>query len=266
MSGNVLFNLSALAALLPAALIAWRRPAGRDSVYWAALAVALAGTLSFAAAQIAQGWLTGLATALWASIAASLVVFAALAALTREAWRLTALLAPYLFLLGLGATAAGLVPDEPLRTTAPAAWIDLHILVALATYGLLTVAAVAGGAVLVQERALKRKRPTALSRALPSMADAEALQVKLLAASGLVLGLGLVTGVAIQYLVSGRLLQFDHKTLLSLLAFATILGLLAVHRRSGLRGRRAARLVLLAYLLVTLAYPGVKFVAEVLLA
>ncbi|HLB81062.1 MAG TPA: hypothetical protein VJJ77_11220, partial [Dongiaceae bacterium] len=94
MSGNVLFNLSALAALLPAALIAWRRPAGRDSVYWAALAVALAGTLSFAAAQIAQGWLTGLATALWASIAASLVVFAALAALTREAWRLTALLAP----------------------------------------------------------------------------------------------------------------------------------------------------------------------------
>ena len=118
----------------------------------------------------------------------------------------------------------------------------------------------------MQERALKRKRPTALSRALPSMADAEALQVKLLAASGLVLGLGLVTGVAIQYLVSGRLLQFDHKTLLSFLAFATILGLLAVHRRSGLRGRRAARLVLLAYLLVTLAYPGVKFVAEVLLA
>ena len=266
MSGSTLFSLSALAALLPAALAVLRRSAGRDSVYWAALAVALAGTLSFTAAQIAQGWLTGLATALWASIAASLIVFAALAALSREAWRLTALLMPYLFLLGLGATAAGLVPDEPLRSTAPVAWIDLHILVALATYGLLTVAAVAGGAVLVQERALKRKRPTALSRALPSMADAEALQVKLLAATGLVLGLGLITGVATQYLVSGRLLQFDHKTLLSFLAFATIVGLLAVHRRSGLGGRRAARLVLLAYLLVTLAYPGVKFVAEVLLA
>jgi ABC-type uncharacterized transport system permease subunit len=32
------------------------------------------------------------------------------------------------------------------------------------------------------------------------------------------------------------------------------------------RGRQAARFVLLAYLLVTLAYPGVKFVRDVILA
>ena len=33
-----------------------------------------------------------------------------------------------------------------------------------------------------------------------------------------------------------------------------------------IRGRRAARIVLLAYLLLTLAYPGVKFVTDVILA
>ena len=46
----------------------------------------------------------------------------------------------------------------------------------------------------------------------------------------------------------------------------TIGGLLLVHYRTGLRGRRAARWVLVAYLLLTLAYVGVKFVTDVLLA
>jgi ABC-type uncharacterized transport system permease subunit len=42
--------------------------------------------------------------------------------------------------------------------------------------------------------------------------------------------------------------------------------LLVAHYRSGMRGRRAARVVLLAYLLLTLGYPGVKFVTDVLMA
>ena len=81
----------------------------------------------------------------------------------------------------------------------------------------------------------------------------------------LVLGLGVVTGIATQYLATGELISFDHKTLLSLLAFATIGVLLWLHHRTGLRGRRAARIVLVAYLLLTLAYPGVKFVTDVLI-
>ncbi len=36
--------------------------------------------------------------------------------------------------------------------------------------------------------------------------------------------------------------------------------------QTGIRGRRAARWALLAYLLLTLAYPGVKFVTDVLMA
>jgi ABC-type uncharacterized transport system permease subunit len=39
-----------------------------------------------------------------------------------------------------------------------------------------------------------------------------------------------------------------------------------LHWRTGLRGRRATRFVLTAYLLLTLAYPGVKFVRDVLLS
>ena len=73
------------------------------------------------------------------------------------------------------------------------------------------------------------------------------------------------TGIAIDWVEYRTLLRFDHKTVLSLLAFAAIGVLLIMHHRTGLRGRRAARYVLMAYLLLTLAYPGVKFVTDVLI-
>ena len=44
-----------------------------------------------------------------------------------------------------------------------------------------------------------------------------------------------------------------------------ILAVLALHRLTGLRGRSAARWVLAVSLVMVLAYPGVKFVSEVLL-
>ena len=53
--------------------------------------------------------------------------------------------------------------------------------------------------------------------------------------------------------------------MLSFLTFLVIVVLLFAHGRTGLRGRRASRLILLAYLLLTLAYPGVKFVTDVLM-
>ena len=74
-----------------------------------------------------------------------------------------------------------------------------------------------------------------------------------------------MSGMAAEYFVSGHLLVFDHKTTLSLAAFVAIAALLLAHRFSGVRGQRAARGVLVAYLLLTLAYPGVKFVTDVLL-
>jgi len=148
----------------------------------------------------------------------------------------------------------------------PQPWLDVRIVVSVATYGLLTVAAIAGVAVLLQERALRRKRASALAQSLPSVADAERLQVGLLIASEIVLGFGLLTGMATAYMASGVVLPIDHKTVFALLAFATIGALLLVHHRTGLRGRRAARWVLVAYLLLMLAIFGVKFVTDVLMA
>lgn len=131
---------------------------------------------------------------------------------------------------------------------------------------LLSLSAVAALAAFLQERALKRKKRNRLTAILPSVLDSESLQVRLLAATEVVLGMGLATGMAVQYLETATLIEISHKTTLSILAFIVIGALLLGQRLWGVRGRAAARMVLLAYLLLTLAYPGVKFVTDVLLA
>ena len=207
-----------------------------------------------------------LPAALWITVAAVMLLFAGAALMTREAWRLLPLLMPWLLLLGLLAVlwersgaGEGAVADS-------GAWVVLHILVSVATYALLTLAAVAGLAVMLQERALKaRKRPTRLTHSLPSVADCEALQIRLLTASAVVLAIGVLTGMASGWVVRGSLLSFDHKTLLVLAGLVVICLLLWAHHRTGLRGRRAARIVLLAWGLLTLGWLGVKFVTDVLI-
>jgi ABC-type uncharacterized transport system permease subunit len=264
---SIALNLFALVALLPAALVALRRDAGRDGALWGALALAVAGPSLWGLAMLGEGWQTSLSAALWISIAASALLFTAAAVVSRQAWRLAPLLMPFLALLGLLATLVQQAEaPRPLAGGAPAAWLDLHIVVSVLTYALLTLAAVASLGAFLQERSLKSKQPTRLTRMLPSVADGERLAGRLLVASEAVLGLGLMTGMATQYFETGTLLVFGHKILLSLLAFGLIGMLLIGHRVCGVRGRVAARVVLFSYLLLTLAYPGVKFVTQVLLS
>jgi ABC-type uncharacterized transport system permease subunit len=72
--------------------------------------------------------------------------------------------------------------------------------------------------------------------------------------------------MVIEYLETNRLMAISHKTIFVLVAFAVIVVLIGIERASGLAGRRAARVLLVAYLFLTLAYPGVKFVTDVIIA
>jgi ABC-type uncharacterized transport system permease subunit len=260
-------NIFALMALVAAALVPLRPGASRDGAFWAVAVLAVVGPAAWAAWLIVgQAWQTSLSLALLVSIAASAGIFVAVAGASPQAWRLAPLLMPYLAALGLFASLSQMVEraPRPLAGGAPAAWLDLHILVGVLTYALLTLAAVASLAGFLQERALKRKSPTQLTRMLPSVADSERLGGAFLLASEVVLGLGLATGMGTLHFETGAMWKLDHKTLLSLLAFVLIGLLLVGHRVCGVRGRDAARVVLGAYLMLTLAYPGVKFVTQVL--
>jgi ABC-type uncharacterized transport system permease subunit len=157
-----------------------------------------------------------------------------------------------------GGTSGGAIMASP--------WVIFHVLVSVITYGVVTTGACAALAGLLRESALKNKTSSAFTQRLPSMADCDALQIKLLWTGEMVLGLGLITGMAASFTTDGWLIHFGHKTVLALLAFVIIGVLLVVHRKSGVRGRQAARLTLAAYLMLSLAYPGVKFVTDVLMA
>jgi len=266
MTTSLFHNLVALLSLLPVTIAVWRGKAAGNGIFRVLVAVALVGPLGLVAMRYGTTWSSGLSEALWVTVLVSILLFSLVSAVAGEAWRLAGLLFPYLILLALVATIWD--QAQPAGSTAGAleGWILVHILVSVITYGLLTLAAIAGLAVLLRERSMRLKRRDALSDLLPSIADSERMQIHLLIASEAVLAIGVLTGMGIQFANSGQLLVFDHKTLLTLGGFLLIGGLLFAHFRTGLRGRRAARLFLVGYLLVTLGYPGVKFIQDVLLA
>ncbi|MBT3791772.1 MAG: cytochrome c biogenesis protein CcsA [Rhodospirillales bacterium] len=272
----VVFNIAALVALIPMALLGFLCKPGadtdvRDLGFWTVVLVGIAGTYAWVWSIFGLGWQTGLAPTLWVTIAGALSFFAMISMASATCARLLPLFGSYLICLGVLATIWGLTGHElsrglsPATPAVPAAWLNLHIGISVATYALVTLAATAAFAVYMQERALKARKPTFLTAVLPSAADGERLQRRLLWISAMVLGLGLVTGMVTEYMENGVVLVFNHKILFSVLAFAVIVGLLLVSRIMGLAGQRAARYLLLAYLFLTLGYPGVKLVSDIIL-
>ncbi len=260
-----ILNLMALATLLPAAFLGLRREPKRDSLLWLTLLAAALGAGLWVVAAFLPGWRTDFGAALWVTVAVTVGLFIVLVVFDAEAWRLSSLLSPAVLVLGVLATIWTSHEGARPLIQPPGGLVAVHIAVSVATYGLVTIAAVAALAAILQERALKTKRPTAMTRMLPAVAICDRMMVRLLIVGEIVLGAGLLSGMALSLTEAGAVLALDHKTILTVTAFVLIGGLLGVHFRSGLRGRRAARWALAAYLLLTLGYPGVKFVTEVLL-
>ncbi len=258
-------SLSALTALMPLMFYVFRFPNGRRFYFWCFLAVAICGSGLWTIVMFAEGWQTGFAPTLWVTITATLLIFLPIAAICREGDKLAAGLLPYLLMLGT----ISFIWEEELQgtslTNASDLWVMSHIIFSLMTYALLTLAAIAGFSAFVQERSLNTKQYTFLNAAFPTLASSENLESRLLELSAFVLTIGLVTGITVHFLQTGSFFHLTHKTLLSVGTFGIILTLLVARKVIGLRGIKAARWALLAYLTLTLAYPGVKFVTDVLL-
>lgn len=256
-------HLAVAACLLPAAVVAVRN--GRGVALWASFGFAGLIAAAWTAARFGPSWSPGFGDALWLTVAATLAIYLALCLVTTKIRRIACLLAPYLALLGLIAAVWSQAPARAMAEDAPAGWVGVHVALSVATYAFVTLSAVAGVGVVLQERALKRREPTRLAKLLPSLNDGERLEYRLLGAGQAILAVGIATGMGAQYASDGALIVANHKTVLTIAAFAVIGALLLARRRWGTRGRLAARYVLIGYLLMTLAYPGVKFVTDVLI-
>ena len=261
-----LIQISALLTLVPPSLLLLRREIKKDFLFSAVIFVSVCGALLQVYVQQSAGWNIGFSAALWLTILACLVIYIILTFVTKDGWRLNPVLFPYLFLFGLLAMIWNQGPEKQFFVNIPMAWIGTHVVVSLATYGLLTLAALAGFAAMLQDRAIKNKIRTRLTRQLPSVVSSEKILVNLLIACVIVLSIGLLTGVASLYITTGYFLVFNHKIILVFIVFVIVLFILFVHFNTGIRGRAAMRFILFAYLSLTLAYPGVKFVKDVLLS
>ncbi|MEF8794487.1 cytochrome C assembly family protein [Thiohalorhabdus sp.] len=137
-----------------------------------------------------------------------------------------------------------------------------HLVLSLLAYGTLTLAAVQAILLRIQEGQLRSKRFGVMARILPALQPMEDLLFHLLRVGFGMLTLVILTGVVFSEQLLGRPLSFDHKTVLSLIAWVVFGLLLWGHRRYGWRGRAAVRWTLSGYGILLLAYFGVRIIME----
>ncbi|OSQ48676.1 cytochrome c biogenesis protein CcsA [Thalassospira alkalitolerans] len=257
--------------LLPLTVQIMRRDPQRDIWLFASVCIAAVGTVIVLGLSGEELQSRGFTAALHWSELSVILIFGGLAMCKgpKQIWRLAGYIGAYLVLFG--GVAAVFNMFEPFSSgtvTEPvlySGWLWVHIGTSLVTYALVTLAAIAAMAYVVQEDALKNRRPTRWSRRLPPLRDSEYMLVGFLKWSAWVLIVGIFTGFALRQVEGQSLFYIDHKMLLTLLGFAVISTLILIHEKSTLRGRMAVRFVLGAWLLLTLAFPGVRFVSAYLI-
>jgi len=264
---TIYWGMIALVSMVPAILLSWFGKNESPSLSErGSMFLALAGSSFVTLLHFGGQWDSGVSISIWVTISFSLLLFMCFSLLVKDFSRLAILLLPYLFVLGIFALLwEGRGSPQDIKDGSDF-WLVLHIIASVITYALCTLAAISAFAVLLRERALKEKKvENKFLEKLPAVYVSDRFQVSLLTMAEVVLGLGILTGIARQYSSSGNLIEFDHKTLLALIAFFVIAVLLVLHRFIGIRGQSAVRFVLAVYLLMTLAYPGVKLVTDVLI-
>lgn len=156
-----------------------------------------------------------------------------------------------------------LFPSERLVLLDRGFGFELHLVLAIAAYGMVSVAAVQALLLAYQDRQLRRRRLGGAVRALPPLQTMESLLFQLIAAGFFLLSLAIVSGVMFVEDLFGQ--HVAHKTILSVMAWV-ILGVLLWGRwRYGWRGRVAIRWSLGGFVALMLAYFGSKLVIELIL-
>jgi len=158
---------------------------------------------------------------------------------------------------------AALFPGES-RPHAGSPWLPLHWLLGVVSYGLIAVAALHALLLDMAERRLRSRMaggaPIAGAQGTLPLMQLERMTFRFVEIGFVVLTTALLLGAL---MASGH--WEPHKTVFSLLGWATFALLLAGRHWRGWRGRQATRWVYGGALLLLLAYVGSRFVLEVIL-
>lgn len=167
-----------------------------------------------------------------------------------------------LAVLGVTAVVLALFFPGEVRPHVASAWMPLHWVLGIASYGLFGAAVLHAALLSNAERQMRSGRgavaPTPLGLPLLRL---EKLTFRFVAAGFTVLSAALLLGWW-----HADPWRWDHKTIFSVLAWAVFAALLGGRRAFGWRGRMATRWLYTGAALLLLAYVGSRFVLEVLLA
>jgi len=141
--------------------------------------------------------------------------------------------------------------------------LQVHILLSVLAYSVLTIAMVQAVLLAVQDRQLRNRQPGGFVAALPPLATMEALLFQMIGLGFALLTLSLVTGVLFLEDIFAQ--HLVHKTVLSIVAWVVFAILVQGRWRFGWRGRTAIRWTLGGFIVLMLAYFGTKLVLELLL-
>lgn len=145
--------------------------------------------------------------------------------------------------------------------TLRSSWLPLHWALGIASYGLIAAAVV--HAWLMQRAEKAMRLGTALETAMPLL-TLERLTFRFVAAGFVLLSATLLAGWWFSEVFNDHFV-WNHKTLFSVLSWATMGVLLLGRWRLGWRGRTAVRTLYLGAGFLLLGYVGSRFVLEVIL-
>jgi ABC-type uncharacterized transport system permease subunit len=141
--------------------------------------------------------------------------------------------------------------------------LNIHIILSICAYSLLSIAALQAIILAIQDHQLKHKHPVRVMGIFPPMQTMEELLIELLWVGFFLLSMALATGFMFVHDIFGQ--HLSHKTALSIVAWF-IYGLVLFGRWSwGWRGKQLVRWTLGGFVVLMLAYFGTKFVLELVL-
>jgi len=170
----------------------------------------------------------------------------------------------FLPLTALALTLEQLFPSHNVLTEPASIGLELHILLSVTAYSMLTIAALQSIALALQERLLRKKHPGRVMGILPPLQTMEVLLIQILAIGFFLLSLSLATGMMFVQNIFAQ--HLSHKTVLSILAWCVFAGLLWGRWAKGWRGKHLIRWTLSGFSLLVLAYFGTKIVYEFILS
>lgn len=165
-------------------------------------------------------------------------------------------------LLGMLVGYIGRAPYQPL--TDISVGLEAHILLSLAAYCVLLMAAVQALFLRLQIRELKHQSIHRFwVNKLPSLQSMESLLFDMLLVGFILLSIAL--GIGIIYVEDLMAQHLAHKTVFSILSWLLFGALLIGNWRAGWRGKRAANMTIYAFILLAIGFVGSKFVLEMIL-